>query len=53
MFRLWVLLNFKASTYTKVNGKIVREMVEEFSNGKMGQFMKDTGRTILLLDMED
>ena len=38
--------------YTKVNGKIMKEMVEELNNGKQVQFMKDIGRKMLLMDME-
>jgi hypothetical protein len=37
----------------KDNGKITKDMVEEFSNGRMALFMKDTGKIMLHTDLVD
>ena len=37
------LLNFKRSTSTKVNGRIMSEMAAESNNGAMAPFTKATG----------
>lgn len=39
--------------FMKDNGKITKEMAEVNNNGKMDQFMKDIGKIILLMAMED
>jgi hypothetical protein len=35
------------------NGRITKEMGEEYNNGKTVQYMRDTGRTTLLMDLGD
>ena len=47
------LYNLKINMCMKDNGKITKDMVEEFSNGRMALFMKDTGKIMLLTDLVD
>jgi hypothetical protein len=51
--RPWDLLSSKRSTSTRGNGRIMKEMAEEYSNGKMDLFIKATGRAMLLMAMGD
>ncbi len=37
----------------KENGKTINAMEEVFSNGKMGLFMKDIGKIMWLMVLED
>ena len=48
----WGHFSSKASMCMKASGKTKREMEGESSNGRMVQFMRDTGEIILLLAME-
>ena len=45
--------NLKINMFMKVNGEIIREMVEELSSGKVDLFMKDIGKIMLLMVMVD
>ena len=53
MLRLWVLYNFRKDMFMRDNGKIMKEMEEEFSSGKMVQSIKVIGKIMLLLNMVD
>jgi len=47
------LSNFKTNTYMKVNGMMIVEAVGVYNSGRMDPFMKDTGRIISQMAMED
>jgi hypothetical protein len=36
--------------FTKANGRIMKEMDEGSSNGKMAQYTKDIGKIMLLME---
>lgn len=46
-------MNQRVVRYMKGNGKEDKNMVEENKFGKMVPYMKDTGKIIKLMDMED
>lgn len=53
MRKLWGLWSLKKDMSTRGNGRITREMGEEFSNGRTGPYIKDIGRIMWLTAMVD
>jgi len=47
VLNLSIQFNFRENMFMKGNGKIKKEMVEDVSFGKMAQFIKVIGKTIL------
>jgi len=47
------LSNFKKNIFIKDSGAKIIEVEEVFNNGEMDLFMKDIGKIMLPVDMED
>lgn len=45
--------SFKRNMSTKVSGRKIKETEEESNNGEMDPYMKDIGKIMLHMDMED
>jgi len=46
-------MSYRPDQFIKDNGKMVNGMVKVFNSGLMAPFMRDTGETMLRMDMVD